>query len=574
MDSYRLVHIRKTAEMWNTVFQEHQKASPYCRKGFLSWDMGAEQKFGLGWRERATCTSCSYTSEMFNLYEEIKRDTPGRRPANINHAIHVGLSQTSVGPASLSKLLCSINTPPPSASGMQKSANSIMEVVEGENKNDMILRCQDLQSINTLRGKNPAIVNVQSDGCYNNALYSGVGKTPFQPSTQAIYLVAENETPKHQIINVQNKTKLCSRRKYGSNIKCQHEGRCFANIDMTTNIGNEEEWAKQSFLDLADAGLEVEYITTDPDSSAYRAAFQLYEDGITSTEPKHLLDTRHVSQNHRKFIKNMSELTKHMPGKNKTDRQKFQNKFSIDIAERCQAEFTQAFNKFPNDSSKMKSALSYTCDSIVNCYHGNHDLCNLYSFVCLGKSHITWLQRSPFLDTDFSVKPCDESFSLIRKCVQYRLGQDMLEKTKMNTNTQKCEGSNRSMRRSLPKNVTYSRNFTGRSHSAAHNINHGPGESIYQLCKLVGSPISAGTRVSRALSQQQKINESHKKRKNSKQYKEGRSRKRRALYKLYEQRQEDVKYCKNMLLPVQPERFRRDHTYTKIDRPKMVKTKK
>ena len=251
-----------------------------------------------------------------------------------------------------------------------------------------------------------------------------------------------------------------------------------------------------------------------------------------------------------------------------------QNKFSIDLAERCQAEFTQAFDKFSHDSSKLKSALSYTCDAIVNCYHGNHDLCSLYSFVCLGKSNITWLQRSPFVDSDFCVKPCDESFLLIRKCIDYRLGQDMLEKTKMNTNTQKCEGSNRSMRRSLPKNVTFSRNFSGRSHSAAHNINHGPGESIYKLCRVVGSPIQAGTRVCRALYQQQKVNERHKQRKKSKHYKEARSKKRRALYKLYEQQQEHVKYVKNMLLPVQAEKFRCDHNYTKNDKPKRVKVKK
>lgn len=130
------------------------------------------------------------------------------------------------------------------------------------------------------------------------------------------------------------------------------------------------------------------------------------------------------------------------------------------------------------------------------------------------------------------------------------------------------------MRRSLPKNVTFSRNFSGRSHSAAHSINHGSGESIYKLCRAVGSPIQAGTRVCRALYQLQKVNERHKQRKKSKHYKEARSKKRRALYKLYEQQQEQVKYVKNMLLPVQAEKFRRDHNYTKNDKPKRVKVKK
>ena len=49
--------------------------------------------------------------------------------------------------------------------------------------------------------------------------------------------------------------------------KCQHEGECFAQIDMASNIGYEKE--------LADAGLEVEHLT-DPDSSAYQAALQLW----------------------------------------------------------------------------------------------------------------------------------------------------------------------------------------------------------------------------------------------------------------------------------------------------------
>ena len=158
--------------------------------------------------------------------------------------------------------------------------------------------------------------------------------------------------------------------------------------------------------------------------------------------------------------------------------------------------------------------------------------------------------------------------------MEYRLGQDMLEKTKMNTNTQKVEASNGSMRRSIPKRVTFSRTFPGRPHSAAHNINHGPGESIYQLCKVVGSPISPGTRVSRALKQQQNINCQKRRKKKSKAYIDRRSRKRRELFKLYETHQEEGKYHKNMLLSVQPEKFRRDHTYTRIDRPKRVKIKK
>ena len=107
-----------------------------------------------------------------------------------------------------------------------------------------------------------------------------------------------------------------------------------------------------------------------------------------------------------------------------------QDNFSMDLAERCQAEFTQAFNKFPNDTLKFKAALSYTCDAIVNCYYGHHDLCHIYSFVCMIKCNTTWHQRSPFLKKDFTIKSCDESLNLVRKCVEYRLDPAILEKPK------------------------------------------------------------------------------------------------------------------------------------------------
>ena len=54
-----------------------------------------------------------------------------------------------------------------------------MNTITDENKKDTQMHCQTLRHLNTLRGKNSAAVNIQADGCYNNALYSGVGKTPF-----------------------------------------------------------------------------------------------------------------------------------------------------------------------------------------------------------------------------------------------------------------------------------------------------------------------------------------------------------------------------------------------------------
>ena len=141
--------------------------------------------------------------------------------------------------------------------------------------------------------------------------------------------MAENETSNHNIINIQTKNKLSFKQRNGSSIKCQHKGEYFSNIGIGMNIGNDEEWARQCFQGLANTGLEVEYLTTDIDSLADRAAMQLYEDGVKSTEPNHSLDTRHVSNNHRKVIKNMTELIKHNPGNTKIERQKCTKSFML-----------------------------------------------------------------------------------------------------------------------------------------------------------------------------------------------------------------------------------------------------
>ena len=49
---------------------------------------------------------------------------------------------------------------------------------------------------------------------------------------------------------------------------------------------------------------------------------------------------------------------------------------------------------------------------------------------------------------------------------EYRLGDETVQLTRLNTNTQKVEGTNRASKRSLPKDKTFSRNFQSHAHSA------------------------------------------------------------------------------------------------------------
>ena len=55
-----------------------------------------------------------------------------------------------------------------------------------------------VKTVNKIRGMPENEMTVQADGIYNNSLFFGVGKTPFQPATQCSYIVAENVTPKNR----------------------------------------------------------------------------------------------------------------------------------------------------------------------------------------------------------------------------------------------------------------------------------------------------------------------------------------------------------------------------------------
>ncbi|KAK3596404.1 hypothetical protein CHS0354_019003 [Potamilus streckersoni] len=276
---------------------------------------------------------------------------------------------------------------------------------------------------------------------------------------------------------------------------------CTANISMETNIGDEETLASECLLNLKEDNFEVRDITTDPDTSSYGAAVKLYNEGFTHTILKNFIDTRHFSENHRKYIKRCPNLVHMIPGLTKAARQKMRDRFAIDLTQRCQVEFENAFNKLNGNTDRVKSCLSYSVDAIVQCYQGDHSLCTDNSYACKGD----WLEKSPYLPFSFKEHVTKQSEGILRDCINYRLGPLNLEKTKFNTNSQKVEAANRVLRRSLPRNITWTRNFPGRAHSAVHSLNNGPGESILKLCNAIGCSIKSGTRVAQTLAQEQKF---------------------------------------------------------------------
>ena len=111
---------------------------------------------------------------------------------------------------------------------------------------------------------------------------------------------------------MENISKLCSEHGYHSSTD-ERQGdikseKCNATIPMEQSIGAEKQWAKSCLLSLKEDQVQVQYITTDPDTSALRAAEYLHLANMTFVAPVHQTDTRHLSQNHRKHIKSRSLL--------------------------------------------------------------------------------------------------------------------------------------------------------------------------------------------------------------------------------------------------------------------------
>ena len=78
------------------------------------------------------------------------------------------------------------------------------------NESDIYTKREQLKQINRIRGgggDDSSIINIQSDGMYNNALYSGIEKTAFQPATQVVYTAVDHTTKEKHVIAVSTKNK-------------------------------------------------------------------------------------------------------------------------------------------------------------------------------------------------------------------------------------------------------------------------------------------------------------------------------------------------------------------------------
>merc|ERR1712055_2301 len=133
-----------------------------------------------------------------------------------------GLAHGPISGTGLSKILLSANTPAPSLSSMQKSANKMRDVLVRANETSMANIRADINEAKSALGlPQNKVIDVQVDCVYNNPIWSGSGKTPYQPGTQVTQFAVENCSPHKHIIGITSKNKLCQvcARKRGGHAK-------------------------------------------------------------------------------------------------------------------------------------------------------------------------------------------------------------------------------------------------------------------------------------------------------------------------------------------------------------------
>lgn len=507
----RLINIGKSTDMWNTCVNQHQRFN--CDRPHFS--VYKEVKWGLGWKQAMRCNNCQYRSELFKLYTEVHKQGPGPKPASCNVGLQVGLQDSPIGNTRLRSILASTNTPPPCRNAMQKMSNTVGAVTATVATDDMADRREEMAEINELRGLPPrAPINISMDVRYNSNTITSRNKMG-QNASQAIGVAVEKHTDEQQIVGLFVENKLCWvgswLRNRGFNVTCPGHANCTATMADTDPI-SERHIGGQIGRDIVNDGLLIQYVTTDGDARAAEGVQDALNALHYSWEVQRQADTTHLAQSQYRQALNATFSGTMFPGETAEQRKEQQKIFGLDIKNRCHTIFSTMYKKYVGDINKIAQQMSKVIEATLDCYSGDHDKCRYHSVVCGAGKHNNWWRKSLYLNTYglSEVNISAEDRELLRALLLLRLGVKSLELTRTNANTNKNEAINRGISTSLPKNVNYSRNAKARACSAIHRLNLGAGNSMIRKLEAVGSPISKGRQVARAVHQMQVESRYHK----------------------------------------------------------------
>ena len=449
---YFIAHQGNLEELMNHGFKDHLKSRPKC-SGYLI--LNKKNQHVISTELKLSCSKCDWGGFEKKMYQEYKceNDTLDGT-STLNTALGFALLNSGIGATGCLELFLYLGLNPGSRAGLQRLINSCGEVVN-------IL---GQQVINETRQRLKEQFGHKwvctFDTMYNNRLFSN--NTPFAGGTQAISTAVEEMSGDRLVIGLVTASKLKASVVKTDESEDEKIDKDTLYLQTCDNIADEGLYAFTMSQSLKEDGVSVSAIGADADSTIRSGVIKVFPDCLPQ------LDTKHFSKTQKNKIKG-TEFSDQLVKSHNTEKLSKQRKkkkigyLAQDIAARCTAEFNRAHSKCKHikNVEQLRSALKektkYLAKTIVNCYQGKHNLCKKHSFVCSPPHSIS---KSKFFVEKLNPTALDK-FKLI-DLVNLRLGEQGIDKTCLNLNTQKCESLNRSYIKSNPKAVTCSRNFRSR----------------------------------------------------------------------------------------------------------------
>ncbi|CAH1277035.1 Hypp9464 [Branchiostoma lanceolatum] len=475
--------------------REHDTQEPTCHELVRASALG-EKKMGLATSETLVCDRCGYTSSSpQKFYNVMKRDGPGPRTPVINMAAQIALADSPMAVSAFREMMACMDLVVPSASCLQTLANKYSDIIEEENEIDMKRWREVVKKISELQGNEPGSpIRAQVDTRYQTQIGHLRGRKPGQPSPHSNAILAEEVTTRGKIIANYLRNKNCGMCKWWNAYGFEAPPhKCTANISEQAVIGDEEEAGRAMAKDLLESKLTLGGLITDGDSHTHRAVAEvMQEEAGVRTKPERCVV--HVTRNVRGKVTSTKFSAGMFPGKTSIARDRVKSRFANDLVQRLNAEHGRAFEKIGMlRKCAMERAMDKAMQAIPSCYAGDHRYCYDYSLVCRHPSE--WKFQMIPSRARGKICPTPSDCKLLRKCMEGRLGEAMLEKTRHGADTNRVEGVNRRISKSLPKNITRFRTLAGRIASALHSSNNGTGLSIAMKRLAAGIPLSPDSKA-------------------------------------------------------------------------------
>lgn len=559
---YGLLHLEKTIDFFNDANRQHRLHNSGCI-GRLIWDYPRCINRGVCKEMSLKCDRCSFKTEYPQpLYHYDSTYVKGRPAAAPNKSLQVALARQGIGPKGLIDLVHGMHMEAPALSGLYKSGAKTTDILVDTNVRDMGSKLEEVQETNFRMGRPKNLISLEADGMYNNPISSGVGRTPFQAASQATFVGVENVTKNKYIVHAGTYNKLC----HSCSNKGQHDhAKCTRNLNPEDTIGNEGQFLRNAVADINAKDCYVSHVTLDGDSNANKVAKTLEQKGqsreLVPIEIHRCI--RHLSQSVRQQIRNLTLSKNAFPAaKTAEQRAAVQKRFALDIVLRCNAEATSIVKAHVGDRASIEEEFRLVPDYVLSCYMGDCTGCLQRSRICTRTK--PW--HRPYLSTLKAIvmtrdllEPNESDMTGLRQCLEKRFNSQSLS-IYQNKTTNKSEGTNRAILKSLPRHITFSRCFPGRVHAAVHSVNNKAGLSMLKLCRAVGATLP--NQLVPRLKKSDKRDGYIKAYKKSGLYKQKLCQKRLETYKMYDNKKEKEYYKKFMVDRIDHQEAQRsDHAH-------------